>query len=280
MNYLKVYCNLIRKAENRTPPEGYTEKHHTFPKSIYGNNNRVVLLTGREHYIAHALLEKVCIQRYGLKDQKTIKMTYAHSGMKGNGGYTNSILYEGARKRKSDNMKGKSRYIPTEKHKEGTRRRRLGTKASDETKRKMSEAHKGKKLPPRSEEWRKKHSDRMKKIIGEKHPMYGKTHSEESKRKMSKSNIGKKQTKEQKDIASKRTKEMWENGVFSTPEYRETLSKSLCKKQYKIIDKEANVYYTCNIIKFSKTHDLDYSAMYKVVSGKLKSYKGWTGEII
>jgi hypothetical protein len=23
MNYLKVYCNLIRKAETRTPPEGY-----------------------------------------------------------------------------------------------------------------------------------------------------------------------------------------------------------------------------------------------------------------
>jgi len=36
MNYLKVYCNLIRKAENRTPPEGYTEKHHIFPKSIFG----------------------------------------------------------------------------------------------------------------------------------------------------------------------------------------------------------------------------------------------------
>jgi hypothetical protein len=41
MNYLKHYCNLIRKAENRVPPEGYTEKHHTFPKSIFGKNNRV-----------------------------------------------------------------------------------------------------------------------------------------------------------------------------------------------------------------------------------------------
>lgn len=27
-------------------------------------------------------------------------------------------------------------------------------------------------------------------------------------------------------------------------------------------------------------YNLDYSAMYKVVSGKLKSYKGWIGEII
>ena len=64
MNYLKVYCNLIRKAENRIPPEGYTEKHHTFPKSIFGNNTRVVVLTAREHYIAHTLLAKICIKKY------------------------------------------------------------------------------------------------------------------------------------------------------------------------------------------------------------------------
>ena len=94
MNYLKVYCNLIRKAENRTPPEGYTEKHHTFPKSIFGKNNRIVILTAREHYIAHALLEKLYIKRYGLKDKRTIKMIYAHTYMKGNGNYVNSYLYE------------------------------------------------------------------------------------------------------------------------------------------------------------------------------------------
>ena len=64
MNYLKHYCNLIGKAENRTPPEGYTEKHHTFPKSVFGKNNRVVVLTAREHYIAHALLERIYIKRY------------------------------------------------------------------------------------------------------------------------------------------------------------------------------------------------------------------------
>ena len=31
MNYLKTYCSLIRKAENRDCPEGYVEKHHIFP---------------------------------------------------------------------------------------------------------------------------------------------------------------------------------------------------------------------------------------------------------
>ena len=46
MNYLRAYCNLIRKAENRVPPEGYVEGHHVFPKSLYGENKRIVKLTG------------------------------------------------------------------------------------------------------------------------------------------------------------------------------------------------------------------------------------------
>ena len=102
MNYLKVYCNLIRKAENRTPPEGYTEKHHTFPKSIFGNNSRLVVLTAKEHYIAHTLLEKVCIYRYGVKHSRTRKMNYAHTMMGAMGKYNNSRLYESARIRKSE----------------------------------------------------------------------------------------------------------------------------------------------------------------------------------
>jgi hypothetical protein len=104
MNYLKVYCNLIRKAENRTPPEGYTEKHHTFPKSIFGNNNRIVILTGREHYIAHVLLEKICIQRYGLNHKNTQRMLCAHINMKSKGRYYNSFLYESAKIKRSKSM--------------------------------------------------------------------------------------------------------------------------------------------------------------------------------
>jgi hypothetical protein len=111
MNYLKIYCNLIRKAENRTPPEGYTEKHHTFPKSIFGNNDRIVILTGREHYIAHALLERVCIKRYGMKDKKTIKMINAVICMKGRKKYYNSLLYECTRKRFSNCLKNKPKTV-------------------------------------------------------------------------------------------------------------------------------------------------------------------------
>ena len=100
MNYLKVYCNLIRKAENRTPPEGYTEKHHTFPVSIYGKNNRIVILTSKEHYIAHILLEKIFIKRNGLNHRKSKKMISAHINMKGKNRYFNSRLYDCSRKKK------------------------------------------------------------------------------------------------------------------------------------------------------------------------------------
>jgi len=130
MNYLRVYCNLIRKAEKR----GYTKKrakeqglyvegHHIFPVSIFGKNKRIVYLTAREHYIAHALLEKICISRYGLKHQRTHKMIWAHVMMIGKNKfvkeiYYNSYLYESARLRISE------------------------IKATDETKKKMSKHRK------------------------------------------------------------------------------------------------------------------------------------------
>jgi hypothetical protein len=155
MNYLKVYCNLIRKAENRTSPEGYTEKHHVFPKSIFGKNDRIVVLTTREHYIAHVLLEKIFIRRYGKKDQRTIKMNYAHMFMVGDrdkvGKYFNSILYENSRKRHSENFSG-----------------------DNHPRRKNPDLWKdaiGDKSHTKREEYRKMFSD-MKK--GEKNPMYGK----------------------------------------------------------------------------------------------------------
>jgi hypothetical protein len=144
MNYLRVYCNLIRKAENRTLPEDYTEKHHTFPKSIFGDNNRVVVLTSREHYIAHVLLERVCIQRYGLNHWKTIKMNKAHICMKAsrdilkNKKYFNPYLYEYARIRFCKMARG--RKIPEHiklkigLYKKGKESRRYGKKHTDELK--------------------------------------------------------------------------------------------------------------------------------------------------
>jgi hypothetical protein len=97
MNYLRHYIKLIRKCENREAPEGYVERHHIFPKSIYGENDRLVAMTAREHYIAHALLERIFIHRYGIKDARTYKMISAHLKMIARAAYCNSHLYEAAR---------------------------------------------------------------------------------------------------------------------------------------------------------------------------------------
>ena len=105
MKYLKHYCVLMRAAENRETPTQYTERHHIFPKSIYGNNTRVVRLTAREHFIAHLLLEKGLRQRYG-NSIKTRKALHAVMYMGRNNMYRNSKLYSVARERFAKQMSG------------------------------------------------------------------------------------------------------------------------------------------------------------------------------
>lgn len=60
MNYQKIYNSLIEKRL-KEPASGYTERHHIVPKSLGGSNNpsNLVVLTGREHWVAHLLLHKI-----------------------------------------------------------------------------------------------------------------------------------------------------------------------------------------------------------------------------
>ncbi len=182
MNYLKIYCNLIRKAEKRnSPPKGYTEKHHTFPMSIYGKNDRIVVLTGREHYIAHALLEKICIKRYGLDNWKTIKMMHAFwymNNTKTKNNYCNSYLYENSKIRYTTIVRGKNHPA-------------YGVKRTPETCEKIRKSKLGKNNPQYgkspSQETRNKVS---KSNSGENCYWYGKSHKQSSKEKMRQSKLG------------------------------------------------------------------------------------------
>lgn len=186
MNYLKIYCNLIRKAEKR----GYTKKiakelkiyvegHHIFPISIFGKNKRIVYLTAKEHYIAHCLLERIYLKRYGDKDPRTHKMINAHIIMGGSNKkcspkYINSHLYERAKIRKSQipiteemrlqmsiNRTGSKWWYKGEKTKfskecpgDGWEMGRpginIGRKLTEETKDKIRNLNIGKKLSPES----------------------------------------------------------------------------------------------------------------------------------
>jgi len=70
MSYLKNkyttwYYSLVSKAQKRgwtkQNTNVYLEEHHIIPKSFNGSNepNNLVLLTAKEHYIAHKLLTKM-----------------------------------------------------------------------------------------------------------------------------------------------------------------------------------------------------------------------------
>lgn len=202
MNYLKGYLSLIRKAEKRgwereTAPV-MTEKHHVFPRSIYGpdrggTNKRCVYLTLREHYIAHALLMKGFVKRYGMQDSKSAKMIYAFhmmNIMRDKIGYPNSYLYETSREHYINMRIGRKRKPFSPEHIEKLRQRGLG----------KNNHFYGKK---HKEESKQKQREKMiGRYVGEKGSFYGKTHTQETKKKMSLVHKGKEITKEHREKCS------------------------------------------------------------------------------
>ena len=72
MNYIKHYDLLIEKCKSRgidkTLVDGYFETHHILPRCMGGSDEstNLVLLTAREHYIAHLLLSKANPNNVGL----------------------------------------------------------------------------------------------------------------------------------------------------------------------------------------------------------------------
>lgn len=65
MNYKKIYDSLMLSRKSRgldkTVLEGYYERHHIIPRCMGGSDdeNNLVLLTMREHLLAHLLLVKI-----------------------------------------------------------------------------------------------------------------------------------------------------------------------------------------------------------------------------
>ena len=62
MNYLKIYNDLIAKAKiENVKNNEYYETHHIKPKSLNGSDDdeNLVKLTFRQHYVAHELLVKI-----------------------------------------------------------------------------------------------------------------------------------------------------------------------------------------------------------------------------
>ena len=75
MQYQKHYDLLMSKALIRTAKVENLEKHHILPKSLGGSNeqNNLVYLTMREHFVAHKLLTKM----FSHNSMELKKMIYA-----------------------------------------------------------------------------------------------------------------------------------------------------------------------------------------------------------
>lgn len=191
--YSKLYHKITSNAKQRIT-EGYTERHHIVPQSLGGSDDKenLVELTAREHFICHWLLIKMT------EGDERGKMLYALQGMKAENKFQNRYhtkitarVYEKYRLEHAENhskrMKGrpawnKGRKLEGEEledHRERTRNRKIdpikqaegqrkriekikGQKRSEETKRLMSLASKGKPKGPMSEEQKQIRSDKQK----------------------------------------------------------------------------------------------------------------------
>lgn len=72
MEYSKVYNKIVARGKergnNKKKLEGYYEAHHILPKCLGGVDSKenLVLLTAKEHFICHLLLEKMYPNEKGL----------------------------------------------------------------------------------------------------------------------------------------------------------------------------------------------------------------------
>ena len=123
--YSKWYYNLVesRSKLDRKKHQGiYYESHHIVPKSLGGSNDshNLVLLTAREHLVAHLLLTRFTFGKSRHKMIKAIVMMYGKN--------TSSRLYEALRLEHSKSMSGsnnpmygKPSAMKNKKHSEKTR---------------------------------------------------------------------------------------------------------------------------------------------------------------
>jgi hypothetical protein len=189
------YYKIINNAKNRIAT-GYTEKHHIIPRSLNGtdDDSNIVKLTAREHFVCHLLLTKMVTGHY----QDLMKFAVGKFVQRAPGQERLFTSWE------------------YKKIRETISQVRTGKKHSDDTRRKMSDARKGK-TPwnkgitgivhseesnkkrsvtmtgmKRSDEFCQKLSESKK---GHKAGMTGKNHSEETLQKMRQAALNRKQLK-------------------------------------------------------------------------------------
>lgn len=166
MNYQKIYDNLmssrmdLKKSRHSLRKNGeYFEGHHIIPKSKGGtgcstsglNNDNIVYLTAREHFLAHWLLWRIYRDR-----SSALAFHKMMSNNRNQNRINSSKGYEEARIAFSETNKG-NQY--------GKGQKKI---ISEEQKKKISELMKGKRTGIENSFFGKKHSEETRKIMSEK----------------------------------------------------------------------------------------------------------------
>lgn len=213
MLYQEFIQDIINTRGQWNIPEGeYYEKHHIIPKCMGGSNDKenIIYLYAREHFIAHKLLAEENPKNYKINSAYW-RMVVNKSDKYGTKYICTPEEYEEAKILRSELLRKRMTGLTGEKS------YAWGWKHTEETKKKMSEAHKGRKNSPEHN----KHISEAKMgsknpmyHIGNLHPFYGKHHTEESKKKMSDNRKGKlvgKDNPESKAVMCVETGEVFES---------------------------------------------------------------------
>lgn len=177
--YEKWYQNIVSTAKQRTRI-GYTETHHILPHSLGGEDNEdnLVKLTAREHFVCHWLLTKIYTGEARGKMINAMYMMRAESPhQKRYESKITSRIYESLREEYSQ-------YISN---------LNTGRIQPPEEKAKQLAAQVGRKRAPFSEEWKAKLSIAK---SGKNNNRYGVEVSEETRAKQREKAIGRKQSAE------------------------------------------------------------------------------------
>jgi hypothetical protein len=238
MNYEKIYDDIISKvkAEDRKKIKGgvYYEAHHIIPKCMGGEGHsqkidhpNIVLLTAKEHYMAHRLLVLIYPSNNKLRFAMRMMINVASGKIKY---MPSSRIYSRLREDYnkipfSDETKKKMSKSQTGKiqSKETIQKRvnaNIGRKNSEETKQKMSQSRKGILF---SDETKKKMSDSKKGNIPWNKGAIN-IFSEETRQKMSDAKIGKSRSPFSEET-KKKISESKKGKVFSE-EHKKKLSEA------------------------------------------------------
>jgi hypothetical protein len=208
--YKQWYTDITDRAKNRVL-ETYTESHHIVPRSLGGGDeaNNLVNLTAREHFVCHWLLVKMTTGQEHHKMLNALRMMRAEK--QGQQRYNTKITA-----RVYENIKQEYAELQSKQF-TGTGNGFYGKTHTEEARKRISEANKGRVQPLDEKEkqkasWAKRKElgvqrkpyddeykqDRSEKYSGKGNPRYGVEVSEDTRKKIGDKIRGRKQTEEEK----------------------------------------------------------------------------------